>query len=300
MWVAMDLYKLKTFKTVAAFLNFNQAARYLNCAQSTVSNQIKSLEDEMGAIFFKRMGKKVQLTTAGEKMVGYANKLLSMEQEALADITGKKTPQKTICVRGPEAIIDCYFPDLIKKTLAQYPAVQFDISNCLENNIENELQTEAIDLAFIFSDYISSPRLITEKIFTETLIMAALPTHPLAGKPTVDAKDLHAETLLFLKTGCGYGLPFRQLLNTHMVKPACIIEITSVEAIKKCVKKGIGLTILPEDSIQKELQNRELVPLNWAKDLTTPVLMVWHKNKKITGVLENFMHLAMQLRSNRP
>jgi DNA-binding transcriptional LysR family regulator len=89
MWVAMDLYKLKTFKTVAAFLNFNQAARYLNCAQSTVSNQIKSLEDEMGAIFFKRMGKKVQLTTAGEKMVGYANKLLSMEQEALADITGK-------------------------------------------------------------------------------------------------------------------------------------------------------------------------------------------------------------------
>jgi DNA-binding transcriptional LysR family regulator len=293
----MDLYRLKTFKAVAAFLNFNQAARYLNCAQSTVSNQIKSLEDEMGTLFFKRMGKKVQLTTAGEKMIVYANKLLSMEQEAIADITGRKAPQKTIFIRAPEAVIDGYFPTLIKKTLAKYPAAQFDISNCLENNIENELQTETIDLAFIFSDYISSHRLITEKIFTETLIMAALPSHPLAEKATVDAGDLHAETLLFLKTGCGYGLPFRQLLNTSMVKPSSIIEITSVEAIKKCVKKGIGLTILPEKSIQKELQNNELVPLNWAKKLETPVLMVWHRDKKTTGILDYFMQLAMQLRS---
>jgi DNA-binding transcriptional LysR family regulator len=69
-------------------------------------------------------------------------------------------------------------------------------------------------------------------------------------------------------------------LNTPMVKPASIIEITSVEAIKKCVKKGIGLTILPEKSIQKELLNNELVPLNWAKELETSVLMVWHKDKK--------------------
>ncbi len=293
----MDLYRLKTFRAVAASLNFNQAARYLNLAQSTVSNQIKSLEDEVGALFFKRMGKKVQLTPAGEKMIAYANKLLSMEQEAIADITGRTSPQKTIYVRAPEAIIDSCFPVLIKKTLAQYPAAQFDISNCLENNIENELQAETIDLAFIFSDYISSPRLITEKIFTETLIMAALPTHPLADKPFVETGDLHAETLLFLKTGCGYGLPFRQLLNTPMVKPSSIIEITSVEAIKKCVKQGIGLTILPETSIQKELRNRELVKLRWAKKLETPVLMVWHKDKKPTGILDCFMQLAMQLRS---
>ena len=115
-------------------------------------------------------------------MVGYANKLLFMEQEAIADITGKKAPLGTISVRGPEAIIDCYFPALIQKTLAQYPGARFDISNCLENNIENELQTDAIDLAFIFSDYISSSKLITEKILTEKLIMAALPAPSFSRK----------------------------------------------------------------------------------------------------------------------
>lgn len=58
MWVTMDLYKLKTFKAVAAFLNFNQAAKYLHCAQSTVSSQIKSLEDEIGELFLAESGKK--------------------------------------------------------------------------------------------------------------------------------------------------------------------------------------------------------------------------------------------------
>lgn len=293
----MDLHKLKTFKTVAAFLNFNQAAHYLNCAQSTVSSQIKSLEEEIGELLFRRAGKRIQLTTAGEKMVGYANKLLAIEKEAIADITGTKAPPGTVSLRGPEAIIDGYFPTLIQAILVQHPTVQFDISNCLESNIENELQIENVDLAFIFSDYISSANLITEKIFTEQLILTALPTHPLAGKNRVDASDLYGETLIFLKTGCGYGLPFRQLLNTHIVNPVSIIEMTSVEAIKKCVKNGMGLTILPEISVRKEIQNKELVALNWIKDLATPILMVWHKDKRVSEVLGSFMQLARQLDS---
>ena len=293
----MDLYKLKTFKTVAAFLNFNQAAQHLNFAQSTVSNQIKSLEEEIGELLFKRSGKTIQLTTAGEKMVEYTNKLLSIEKDAIADITGKTIPVRTISLRGPEAVIDTYFPVLIQEFLTRHPKVQLDISNCLESNIENELQIENVDLAFIFADYLSSANLITEKILTEKLVLATLPDHPLSGKKMIDASDLHGETLLFLKTGCGYGLPFRQLLNTHIVKPDSIIEMTSVEAIKKCVKNGIGMTILPVSSIRKEFQTKELVALNWTTELETPILMVWHKDKKISEMLGDCMQIARQLDS---
>lgn len=290
----MDLYKVKTFKAVAAFLNFNQAAKYLNCAQSTVSGQIKSLEDEVGKLLFKRVKKRVQLTTAGEKMVGYANRLLAVEEEAIADINGENEPLGSIALRAPEALIDEYFPTVIQNFLVQYPTIDFDISNCLESSIENELQIGTVDLAFIFSDYISSSKLITEKILTRKLIMASCPDHPLAGKKSIEASDLHAQTLLILKTGCGYGLPFRQLLDTHVVKPASIIEITSVEAIKKCVKNGMGLTILPESSIQREIKKKEIVSLNWINDFETTVLMVWHKDKRISDVLGSFMNLLRQ------
>ncbi len=291
----MDLYKLKTFKAVAALLNFNQAAKFLNCAQSTVSGQIKSLEEEVGELLFRRVGKRIQLTSAGEKMVGYANTLLAIEKEAMADITGKKRPLRRLSLRAPEALIDCYFPNLIHEILIQHPKIDFDISNCLENNIENELQIENADLTFLFSDYISSANLITEKIDTEKLILTARPDHPLSDKKRVDASDLHGETLFFPKTGCGYGLPFRQLLNTHIVRPASIIEMTSIEAIKKCVKSGMGLTILPESSIHKEIKDRELAALNWISNMETPVLMVWHKDKKISEPLKNFMQLARKI-----
>ena len=75
-----------------------------------------------------------------------------------------------------------------------------------------------------------------------------------------------------------------------------IIEITSVEAIKKCVKNGIGLAVLPECSIQKEIENKELVPLKWINDLQTTTLMVWHKDKRISPALGNFMKLVRDLR----
>lgn len=294
----MDLYKLKTFKAVASFLNFNQAATYLNCAQSTVSGQIKSLEDEMGEALFKRSKKRVQLTSAGEKMVGYANRLLAIEQEAIADIAGNAAPLGVITLRAPEAIIDSYFPSLLHQFSAQHPAVHFDISNCLQSSIENELQIDSVDLAFIFSDYLSSTNLITEKIFIETLMLVSGPEHPLADKAMVEASDLHAQTLLVLKTGCGYGLPFRQLMSTHIVQPVSVIEITSVEAIKKCVKNEMGLAILPACSIQKELENKELVRLKWINDLETSIIMVWHKNKRITPVLDDFMKLVRNLKPN--
>ena len=65
----MDFQRLRTFRTVATLMNFNQAAQVLNYAQSSISAQIKTLEDEIGAQLFKRTGKKVTLTEAGEKML---------------------------------------------------------------------------------------------------------------------------------------------------------------------------------------------------------------------------------------
>jgi DNA-binding transcriptional LysR family regulator len=64
------------------------------------------------------------------------------------------------------------------------------------------------------------------------------------------------------KAGCGYGLLFRQLVNTDITKPSSIIEFTSIEAIKKCVINGIGIAVLPAKSIQKEIRKEQIVELN--------------------------------------
>lgn len=291
----MDLYKLNTFRTVAGLLNFNQAAKVLNCAQSTISMQIKSLEDELGQSLFKRIKKRVFLTEAGEKMLAHANRLLAMEAEALADIKGKKTPQGTITLMVPEAFAVNCLPGVIRTFLTRYPAINFNISNCTDSGLENELQIGSVDLAFIFSDHISATSLAFEKILSKKLLMVASPDHPLAGRPPISTEDLQGQTIFFLKTGCGHGLPFRQLVNTSIIKPLAIIEATSLEFIKKCVIAGTGISILPDASVQDEIDNRQLAVLNLPANLETSVLMVWHKDRQIPDVLHNFMELIRQI-----
>ena len=294
----VDLHKLKTFRTVATFLNFNQAARTLNYAQSTISAQIKSLEDEIGVLLFKRIKKKVVLTDAGEKMLDYAQTLLSIEKEALADLAGKKEPVGTIRLRVPEAIAATYFPFVIKEFLTLYPTINFDISNCSAGSLENELQIEAVDLAFIVSESINASSLNCEIVLTEKLVIVSSPDHALADLNFVDAGSLQSQTIFLPKAGCGYGLSFRQMLNTNIAKPASIIEFTSIETIKKCVMQGTGLTILPQKSVQNEIDNNRLIPLNWVSDLQTSIVMVWHKDKKISQVQHDFMQLIRKLQND--
>ena len=294
----MDLYKLKTFRTVGVFLNFNKAAKVLNCAQSTISAQIKSLEEEIGELLFKRIKKRVVLTEAGEKMLFYANKLLSMEEEALADISSKKNPTGTIRLMVPESIAANYFPKLIQEFLITYPTINFDISNCSQSGLEVELRSESVDLAFLFSESTDFLNLNSEKIFREKLVAISSPKNPLSDKKKVDATDLHSQTLFLPKAGCGYGLLLRQLLSTDIIKPSSIIEFTSVEAIKKCVMNGTGIAVLPEKSIQKEIHNQQIIKLNWMSGLEISVVMLWYKDRRISETLRYFMDLIRKLEKN--
>lgn len=296
----MDLYKLKTFRTVGVLLNFNKAAEVLNCAQSTISAQVKSLEEEIGELLFKRIKKRVVLTEAGEKMLFYANKLLSMEEEALADISSKKNPTGTIRLMVPESIAANYFPALLQEFLFAYPTINFDISNCSQSGLESELRSESVDLAFLFSESADFLNLNSEKIFWEKLVVISSPKNPLADKKNVDATDFHSQTLFLPKAGCGYGLLLRQLLNTDITKPASIVEFTSIEAIKKCVMNGTGIAVLPKKSIQKEIHSKQIVELNWMSDLEISVVMLWHKDRRISETLRYFMDLIRKLKKNDP
>ena len=159
------------------------------------------------------------------------------------------------------------------------------------------MRTESVDLAFIFSESADFLNLNSEKIFREKLVVTSSPKNPLADKKIVDAADLHSQTLILPKAGCGYGLLLRHLVNTDIAKPASIIEFTSIEAIKNCVMNGTGIAVLPAKSIQKELQNKQIVELNWMSDLEISVFMLWHKDKRISEALHNFMGLIRTLKN---
>ena len=108
----MNLQRLRTFRTVATLMNFNRAASVLHYSQSAVSAQIKALENEIGALLFHRIGKSIKLTAAGVKMLTYADKLLAIEEEALAEIAGRNATSGLLTIRMPQTVATHFLPQM--------------------------------------------------------------------------------------------------------------------------------------------------------------------------------------------
>ena len=291
----MDLHRLKTFRAVAVLQNFNRAAERLHYAQSTVSAQIKALEEEIGVLLFDRIGRQVILTEAGEKMLKYSHKLLAIEEEALGEITGRRESTGLLTLRAPQTVSTYILPRVLVDFQTRYPGVRFDITSCAMSALEHELQIGTVDLAFLLTESVQSANLKTELLGIAPLMVAAAPGDPLAGKKRVDFRDLRGRTVLLPKADCGYRMVFEQALLAEKVDSAVIMDLNSIEAIKKCVMAGLGLAVIPEIAVRTELKRGELIRLNWADDLETAVLMIRHQDKWISRALEDFMDCARRL-----
>ena len=90
-------------------------------------------------------------------------------------------------------------------------------------------------------------------------------------------------------------MEFEQTLAAKRVKPATVIEMNSIDAIKQTIQTGIGVTLIPEIAVRKEVGKGTLVKVRWVDDMETGVLMIRHKDKWCHPVLEAFMDTARRL-----
>lgn len=294
----MDLQRLHTFRTVATLMNFNKAAEILNYSQSAVSAQIKTLENEIGIMLFRRIGKSIHLTEAGAKMLIYADKLLAIEEEAVAEVTGLNRTSGLLTLRMPQTIATYYLPHLLCSFHQRFPGVRLDITSCALHSLENELRIGTVDLAFLLADTISAKNLESELLRIEPLAFVAHPQHPLASYKRVDLRDLEGQVLILPKSDCGYRMMFEQELAEAKVTPATVIEMNSIEAIKQAIMAGAGITVIPDIAIRTESEEGRIARLNWADNLETGILMIRYKNKWCSPALETFMDLIRRLLKN--
>ncbi len=288
----MDMQRLQTFRTVATLMNFNQAAAVLNYAQSTVSAQIKALENEIGIMLFKRIGKSVQLTEAGAKMLTYADKLLAIKEEALAEVTGRNRTSGLLTLRMPQTLATYYLPHILCAYQPRFPAMRLDITSCAIHSLEHELRIGMVDLAFLFADTIGAKNLESEFLHSEPLSIVTHPGHPLTACKRADFKDLEGQVLLLPKSDCGYRMMFEQALASEKVTPATVIEMNSIEAIKQAIMAGMGVTVIPEIAVRMESEEGRMTKVGWVDDLETGILMIQYKDKWRSPALEAFMDMV--------
>ncbi len=287
----MEFRNLKTFIAVAKQLSFYKAAERLNYAQSSVSAQIQSLEEDLGVKLFDRLGRRILLTEAGEQFMQYAEKMVSLAAESRAAMDQPRHLKGKLTIRIPESFGVYHLPAILKQFRAKHPNVHLRFITCTHDKLAKDLRRGITDLAFLLTDSIAASDLDIEKLGIEPLVLAAQPGHPLTRQTKMPTSALGNETLLLSRVDCSYRRILEKILSEGKIAVKKSLELNSVAAIKACVRRGLGITIVPRIAVEEELAQGKLTAIDWVEDpLEAALLMIWYKEKWLSPTLKAFIN----------
>ena len=296
----MELRQLRTFRAVAENLSFTRAAGELGYVQSSVTVQIQNLEKELGVPLFDRVGRRVALTDAGRRLLGYSEKLLDLEEEALATISADGEPAGAITISAAETHCTYRLPRVLGRFRELYPQVRVLIRpvpvGTFCGDTVRDLDKGQANVAFVLDEPVRSKGLISEPLVEEPIWILAAPDHPLSDASLVSPADLEDETLLLTSGGCSYRAMFLNALARDGIHPGKILEFSGVEAIKQCAIAGMGVAVLPAVVAAKDVEEGALIALDWfaKENFKVVTQMVRHKSRWLSPAAEAFGNIARE------
>lgn len=289
----MEIRQLKTFWTLASTCSFHQTAELLSYVPSTITMQIKSLEEELGVKLLDRLGKKVVLTDAGQQFLPYATKILNDVEEAKCISSQHGELAGTVVIGADEVLCAYLLPALFKRFRADYPGVRLLFRPLSGQELKSSLREGHADVVFVLDEPINSKDLHSEFLKNETFQMVVSPDHMLASRSALVVDDFHKQHFLLTEKNCSYRTHFDQSITYKGADALTELEFHSVEAIKQCAVAGLGIALLPEMALKQELSEGELVTLPWdLTDVSFSAQMLWHREKWISPSIAAFIQVA--------
>ncbi|MCC9293461.1 LysR family transcriptional regulator [Clostridium sp. MT-14] len=289
----MEFRNLITFSEIAHLKSYTRAAEELGYAQSTITTQIKLLEEELGVKLFEKIGRKIHLTLKGEVFLKYAENIISLTEEAREAVGGVDIPRGILRIGIVESLCTMRLPELLKNYHMKYPEVEIIIKVGVCSDLRSMLKNNIVDLAFILDKTTADPDLICCVSYNEPMIFLTSPVNRLAGKKQVTMEDIKDEPLIVTEKGCSYRNIFEKMFQKSGLKPNIALEVGSVEAIKSFTMSNLGITLLPVMTVEKELKSRQLVGFDLdGCEFNMATQILYHKNKCVTAAMRAFISEA--------
>lgn len=249
----VDLRNLETFVWVARLHKFHLAAEKLHTTQPAVSARIALLERDLGTRLFNRRPRRAELTTAGLELLGYAERMLSLHSDILQTFGNSAKITGVLRLGVPETIVHTWLSKLIEQLALDYPGVTLDIEIDSTPTLHRALMAEKLDIAFLH-----------QPGFDQDIKCEPLCSYPLAWFASEDFPfhlsllDIAKWPILTFRRGSPVYVAIQQLLDEHGLKHSRIFGSSAISAIVRMTQDRIGVCVLPEAVIQKELRDKSL------------------------------------------
>lgn len=256
----MDLKNLKTFICVAELGGFTRAAEQLGFSQSTISFQIKQLEEELDVRLFERIHHTVNLTEQGREVLRYAHQMDRLTKELANDLREEKemtghirlAMADSLCELLERAFRDFWvrYPGITLKIISAGTEEMFRLLNHNEADLVLTLDNRIYDQAYVI--------LWEEKVGTHFVAAAG---HPLAGKRHVTVREIAAQPFLLTERGMSYRRLMDEKLAACSLEVSPLLETGNVELLCRLVEQGAGCSFLPDYATEAAVAEGRLARL---------------------------------------
>jgi len=254
----VDFRQLEILRAVADTGSFTNAGHQLHLSQSAVSRQILLLEEELDTQLFLRIGRKIRITQAGSALLGLSRRVFDDMDETRAKILeSAETLNGTVRLVGGMTVCLYVFPRLIREFRRAHPNVEVKMTPAGTNRLVRQLRTGAADLGLLTLP-IDDPALVTEPVIREELLLVTAPQHPLAEKKVITARDLVDQPFILFEPGSNTRQAVENFFAREQIAPKVVTETENVEIIKALVRIRMGVSIIPNQAVYREVRLGQL------------------------------------------
>lgn len=286
----MDLRQLEIVRAIAETGSFTGAGARLNVSQSAISRQILLLEDEFHERLFVRLGRRVQITAAGEVLLQLSHRVFNDIRDTSASITDRqKVLSGPLNLVGGMTVCLYVFPLLLKEFRTHHPHVDIKIATGGHQRLLRRLRTRRADLALLTLP-VDDPAFTTVPVLREELMLVMPAGHPLSSKDSVGVEALVGQPFVIFEQGSNTRRTLDEFFVREQIKPNIVTETENIEIIKSMVASGLGISIVPFQSVERETRGGSLkVARIRAQQLVRETGWVYRAGERAPRVVQEMM-----------
>lgn len=254
----MELSQLETFLAVAEERSFSRAAVRLHRTQPAVSQVIRKLEAAVGETLFDRAARDGSLTAAGVLLRDYALRLLALRREAGSALDELKNLERGRLQLAANEYTCMYLLPAIDAFRREFPQVSVSVHRMLASRIPEELNLRTFEIGVV--SFRPDPALFrTIAVYGDSLALIVSPSHPMASAARVSITDLGKENFIAHNVTSPLRLKVIETFQRYRTPLNMVIDLPTIEAIKRFVAMGNGVALVPHLTVARELETGDLV-----------------------------------------
>jgi DNA-binding transcriptional LysR family regulator len=289
----MDLRQLEVFAGVYELRSFSRTASALRLTQSTVSEHVRLLEEELGTRLFDRLSRETVPTRAGELLYGYARQMLALRSQArqavdsfLGQVTG------TLLIGASTIPGEYVLPAVIGRFRERHPRVAITLQISDTRGTVQAVLDGLVDAGVVGADP-GNRGLESRALMPDELVLVIPPGHPWSGRSDATLDDLKTQPLIVREAGSGSRQALERALEAggrSLGEMQVIAEMGSTSAIKQAVKAGVGVSVMSSRAAEDECRHGLLACVK-LKDLsvTRQFYVVTHANRSRAPICRAFL-----------